>query len=60
MTTMEARETYCPLLVAIQKMFPSITCKPYCIACTCMMWRWCDPEVRNEGYCGLAGKEGAE
>lgn len=31
-----------------------------CHADTCMAWRWCDTAVRNEGYCGLAGKEGAE
>ena len=31
-----------------------------CIADRCMMWRWNDPEVKNEGYCGLAGREGAE
>ena len=31
-----------------------------CNADTCMAWRWLDTEIKNEGYCGLAGKEGAE
>lgn len=31
-----------------------------CTANECMAWRWFDAEVRNKGYCGLAGKEGAE
>ncbi len=31
-----------------------------CEADQCMAWRWCDTAVKNEGYCGLAGKEGAE
>ena len=31
-----------------------------CITDECMMWRWFDPAIKNEGYCGLAGKEGAE
>ena len=31
-----------------------------CHADACMAWRWNDTEIKNEGYCGLAGKEGAE
>ena len=31
-----------------------------CITDHCMAWRWLDTEIKNEGYCGLAGKEGAE
>ena len=31
-----------------------------CNTDTCMAWRWFDPKIKNEGYCGLAGKEGAE
>ena len=29
-----------------------------CEADTCMAWRWDDTEIKNEGYCGLCGKEG--
>ena len=32
----------------------------HCIIDQCMAWRWFDPAIKNEGYCGLAGKEGAE
>ena len=39
----------------------SLTVMPSkCSANTCMHWRWFDTEIKNEGYCGLAGKEGAE
>ena len=31
-----------------------------CSAYQCMAQRWFDPKIKNEGYCGLAGKEGAE
>ena len=31
-----------------------------CVADYCMAWRWCDLNTKREGYCGLAGKEGAE
>ena len=31
-----------------------------CMGEQCMAWRWNDPSIKNEGYCGLAGKEGAE
>jgi len=32
----------------------------YCVADKCMAWRWRDPAIKHYGYCGLAGKEGAE
>ena len=35
-------------------------CSEDCKADGCMMWRWNDPSIKNEGYCGLAGKECAE
>ena len=31
-----------------------------CVAYQCMAWRWNDVNTKHEGYCGLAGKEGAE
>lgn len=31
-----------------------------CSGDKCAHWRWFDTNVKNEGYCGLAGKEGAE
>ena len=31
-----------------------------CIGPECMVWRWFDTEIKNDGYCGLAGKEGVE
>ena len=37
-----------------------IEVNPSCIANKCGFWRWCDPNTKHEGYCGLAGKEGAE
>ena len=47
MTTEKAKEKWC--------------CnQDKCCADACMFWRWFDPEVKENGYCGLAGKEGAE
>ena len=31
-----------------------------CVTYQCMAWRWFDTEIKNEGYCGLAGKEESE
>ena len=31
-----------------------------CVVYQCMAWRWFDTEIKNEGYCGLAGKEESE
>ena len=49
MTVEEAREKWC-CNQDVNK----------CCADACMAWRWLDTEIKNEGYCGLAGKEGAE
>ena len=49
MTVNEARNNWC-CTHEIKK----------CNADTCMAWRWNDPEIKNEGYCGLAGKEEAK
>ena len=49
MTVEEARKKWC-CLHEIEK----------CITDQCMAWRWFDTTIKNEGYCGLAGKEGAE
>lgn len=47
MTVEEAEKLMCPF-------------GNYCVAYQCMAWRWNDPSTKNEGYCGLAGKEDAE
>lgn len=31
-----------------------------CSANECMHWRWFVLKIKTDGYCGLAGKEGAE
>lgn len=42
------------------KVCPMIFFEGDCIGPKCMAWRWFDMEIKNDGYCGLAGKEGAE
>lgn len=44
----EAREKWC-CMPEMEK----------CFADECMAWRWFD-QFKNDGYCGMAGKEGAE
>ena len=54
MTVEEAREKTCCIKDRLKdNMY-------YCTASGCMAWRWCDVNTKHEGYCGLAGKEGAE
>ena len=54
MTVEEAREKNCCIK---DRLSGNIY---YCVANSCMAWRWNDTAIKNEGYCGLAGKEGAE
>lgn len=63
MTPEEAKFKYCPLkpkFVYREGRFVPVPFVCDCKAGDCMMWRWNDPSIKNEGYCGLAGKEGAE
>lgn len=60
MTTDEAKLKYCPLKPKFAYREGRFVPVPFlcdCKADGCMMWRWCDPAIKNEGYCGLAGKE---
>lgn len=50
MTVEEAKNKVCPMIFF----------EGDCIGPECMAWRWNDTEIKNGGYCGLAGKEGAE
>ena len=50
MTIEEARKKVCPMIFF----------EGDCIGSECMAWRWFDTEIKTDGYCGLAGKEGAE
>ena len=60
MTVEEAINKICPFkLTTIRDLHRNIHVYD-CEADDCMMWRWFDPAIKNEGYCGLAGKEGAE
>ena len=67
MNVEEAKNHRCPLCISFTEQGLSrsglkITDYVYgnCIADRCMMWRWFNLANMNEGYCGLAGKEGAE
>ena len=67
MTVEEARTKECRMFVELSQTFQpregetQIYHNPArCSANACMAWRWFDTEIKNEGYCGLAGKEGAE
>lgn len=67
MNVEEAKNHQCPLCISfteqgLSKSGLKITDYVYanCIADRCMAWRWNDTEIKNKGYCGVAGKEGAE
>ena len=57
MTVDEAREKICPYAMTACFMGAG---DALCEADQCMAWRWFNPAIKNDGYCGLAGKEGAE
>jgi hypothetical protein len=46
----EAKEKICPFCDGVF----------HCYAAECMAWRWFGTKIKSDGYCGLAGKEGAE
>lgn len=48
MTVDEARKKVCPMIFF----------EGDCIGSECMAWRWFDTEIKTEGYCGLAGRDG--
>ena len=64
MTVDEARKKMCPWIFMSYFMPGNIRgetpCNSCCQADHCMAWRWFDTEIKNDGYCGLAGKEGSE
>ena len=64
MTVDEAKNKMCPYVFMSYFMPGNIRgetpCNSRCQADQCMAWRWNDPEIKNEGYCGLVRKEGAE
>ena len=67
MNVEEAKNHQCPLCISfteqgLSKSGLKITDYVYanCIADRCMAWRWNDTEIKNKGYCGVAGKECAE
>lgn len=55
MTVEEAKEKICPYAMTACFMGAG---DALCEADTCMAWRWNDTEIKDGGYCGLAGKEG--
>ena len=60
MTVDEAKEKRCPIKPIFTYGEGRYGPAPFnddCKADGCMAWRWCDPAIKNEGYCGLAGKE---
>ena len=57
MTVDEAESKVCPYAMTACFMGAG---DALCESSECMAWRWFDAEIKNEGYCGLAGKEGAE
>ena len=54
MTVDEAESKVCPYAMTACFMGAG---DALCESSGCMAWRWFDTEVKNEGYCGLAGKE---
>ena len=57
MKTTEAKEKICPYAMTACFMGAG---DALCEADQCMAWRWNEPKIKTDGYCGLAGKEGAE
>ena len=59
----EAKNKMCPYVFMSYFMPGNIRgetpCNSRCQANECMMWRWIGG-MSDDGYCGLAGKEGAE
>ena len=60
MTVEEAKEKMCPYAIIAYFMPGNTKGFDACVANKCMAWRWCDANIKVNGYCGLCGKEGAE